>query len=538
MSSTLSFFGVSLAWPDGRVVFDGLSFAIPPGLAGIVGRNGIGKSTLLRLAAGELTPTSGRVVRPDRLAYVPQGVTLAADDTVTDALRIGEAVAALRAIEAGSVDPAHYERVGDDWAIEERAAAVLASLGLPAWSLDRLVGEVSGGEAMLLAVGSALLAEAEVLLLDEPTNNLDAEARDALIAVLAARRGTTAVVTHDRDLLDAVERIGEVRERPDRSTELRWFGGALAAFEEEVAREREAAAQGLATARNDAARQHRDLTARVETAGKRARQADKARANNKVTRAGVKAKTDQAARTEARVRGAHEERLAEAAARLEQARAAIPRDRTIRIELADTELAARRHVLRARDLVTRVGTPLSVEVMGPERIHVAGRNGSGKTTLIETLLGLIAPSQGEVSVAVPWGYLPQRLDGLDDALSVTDNVLRRSPSVRPQEVRDQLGRFQFRGAAAEALAGTLSGGERFRAALACVLLARPAPQLLVLDEPTNNLDFASRDQLLEALAGYGGALVVVSHDHDFVEAIAPTRLWELGEGGLRDVPLV
>ncbi|MCB2412044.1 ATP-binding cassette domain-containing protein, partial [Demequina sp. TTPB684] len=518
MPSTLSSSHLSFSWPDGRTVFRDLSFSLPHGLSGIVGRNGIGKTTLARLVTADLEPSSGSVTRPERLAYVPQHVALAVDDAVADVLGIGATVRALRAIESGSTEPADYDAVADDWLVEERAHATLDALGLGHLGLDRRVGQVSGGEATLLAVGAALLSDAVVLLLDEPTNNLDADARERLIAALTQRRGAVAVITHDRSVLDRVDRIGELREKADGTTELRWFGGALAAFEEAVAAEREAARQAVAGAVAHAAREHRDLRARIESAGKRRQQAASARTNAKVTRAGVKVKTDQAARTEARVRKVHEDRLESATAALVDARSAIERDRSIRIELPLTAVPSRRVVFRARGLATRMGPCGDLDIVGPERIVIAGANGSGKTTLIETVLGMRTPAAGEVNVAVPAGYLPQRLTLLDDAMSVVDNVARYAPDAPPQEVRDQLGKFQFRGAAADAVAGTLSGGERFRAALACVLLARPAPQLLVLDEPTNNLDFASQEHLEQALEGYGGALLVVSHDPAFVES--------------------
>jgi len=530
----LSLSHISFSWPDGRPVFTDLTFSVPTGLSGIVGRNGIGKSTLLRLAVGEYSPTSGHVERPARLAYVPQSVTLAVEATVAQVLGVAERLLALRAIEAGSDDLTLYETLADDWLVEERAIGVLSSLGLDSLELDRTVGHVSGGEATLLAIGAALLAEPDVLLLDEPTNNLDAFARDRLLAALAARGGATAVVTHDRGVLARVDRIGELRERDDRSTELRWFGGAIDAFEEALAAERETAEQAVVTASADVARQHRDLRARVESGGKRHDRAKKALANHEVTRIGVKAKTDQAAKTEARVTAAHRARLAQARDALAMAKAAIPRDRSIKLDLPGTTVPQRRAVLDATGVVTRAGTELSTLIQGPERIHLTGRNGSGKTTLIETLLGLIPPMAGDALLQVPAGYLAQRLDVLDDSLSVFENVRLRAVGASPQEVRDQLGKFQFRGSSVDALAATLSGGERFRAALASVLLARPEPQLLILDEPTNNLDFESQAQLVQALEGYGGALIVVSHDESFVDQIAPTREWELLGSEVRD----
>ena len=496
----LSLSHVSFSWPDGRPVFRDLTFALPPGLSGIVGRNGIGKSTLLRLAVGEYGPTAGHVERPPRLAYVPQSVTLAAvppktTATVAEVLGVADRLSALRAIEAGSADPAHFDALADDWLVEDRALAVLRSLGLSGLSLDRTVGEVSGGEATLLAIGAALLTEPQVLLLDEPTNNLDAHARDLLASALGSRAGATAVVTHDRSLLAGVDRIGELRERDDRTTELRWFGGAIEAFEGALAREREAAAQAVDTANADVARQHRDLRSRVEGDGKRRQRAAKARANHEVTRGGVKAKQDQAAKTEARLSKVHEARLAQAREALASARAAIPRDRSIKLGLPGTLVPQRRAVAEITGLVTRAGTELTAAIQGPERIHLMGRNGSGKTTLIETILGLIPPAEGEASVLVPAGYLAQRLDVLDDAATVLENVGRRASGASPQEIRDQLGKFQFRGAAVEAPAATLSGGERFRAALACVLLARPEPQLLAdLEDEAAGLAAAGGDR--------------------------------------------
>ena len=376
-----------------------------------------------------------------------------------------------------------------------------------------------------------------MLLLDEPTNNLDTEARELLTAALARRSGVTLVVTHDRQLLGAVDRIGELRERDERTSELRWFGGNIDAFDEAIAAERDTAHQTLATAKSVAQKEHRDLRTRVEGDGKRRQRAAKARANAEVTRGGVKSKQDQAAKTEARVSKVHEARLEAATEALAEARAAIPRDRSIRIELPGTSVPSRRAVAQFDDVVTRAGTAVTAAIQGPERILLAGRNGSGKTTLIETLLGEVTPASGRVSVSVPVGYLPQRLTVLRDLASVVDNVRERAPGAAPQEIRDQLGKFQFRGERADALAGTLSGGERFRAALACVLLARPQPQLLILDEPTNNLDFESQAQLVQALEGFEGALIVVSHDDAFVDAIAPTRLWEIVEGTVRDVPI-
>ncbi|WP_062518350.1 ABC-F family ATP-binding cassette domain-containing protein [Demequina gelatinilytica] len=526
---SLTFSHVSFAWPDGRALFADLALAVPPGVTAVIGRNGIGKSTLVRLALGELAPTTGAVVRPASISHVPQHVTLATGATVADVLGIAERRAALHAILEGSTDPAHHEALADDWTVEERAAAMLGALRIPA-ELDRPVGGLSGGEAVLLAVAAALLARPGLLVLDEPTNNLDAQARAALADQLRAREGATLVVSHDRTLLAGVDRIVELREREDRTVDALTFGGGIEAFEEARGVEHAAAAQAVTAAAATVARQSRALAAHVEGAGRKRRAGEKARAERRVVGLAADAKQQQAERTDARVRKVHQQRLAEARSRLDDAPAAIARDRAIRIDLPGTEVPARRLVLEAEALTTRTGATLDAIVRGPERIHLAGRNGAGKSTLVATLLGDLAPERGTARVGVPVGILPQRLLGLDEAATVLENVRRRAPGAAPQEIRDLLGRFRFRGASAEAPVGTLSGGERFRAFLACVLLARPEPQLLVLDEPTNSLDLDSQAELVEALAGYRGALVVASHDAAFVEAISPTREWSVSPG--------
>ncbi|WP_425248269.1 ATP-binding cassette domain-containing protein [Actinomadura rifamycini] len=223
----------------------------------------------------------------------------------------------------------------------------------------------------------------------------------------------------------------------------------------------------------------------------------------------------------------HEERLADARTRLDEAESAVREDDEIRVELPATRVPAGRTVVTVTGLSAPEPEPATLTeliVRGPERIGLVGPNGSGKTTLLRALVGESAPDGTTVKIGVDGvRYLPQRLDVLDDALSVVDNVRAHAPSASVTEIRSGLARFLFRGARAERPAGTLSGGERFRAVLASLLLAEPAPRLLLLDEPTNNLDMASARQLAQALAAYRGALVVVSHDLPFLRTLGLTR---------------
>jgi ATPase subunit of ABC transporter with duplicated ATPase domains len=221
-----------------------------------------------------------------------------------------------------------------------------------------------------------------------------------------------------------------------------------------------------------------------------------------------------------------EEKVTEARERLAAAESAVREDDEIRVDLAASEVPAGRTVLTLRGVrppYTAEGVRIDLDLRGPERVALVGGNGAGKTTLLRTITGQLAPLAGEIDREVPMRFLPQRLDVLDDGLSVVGNVARFAPSVTDNEIRARLARFLFRGGRAEQQVATLSGGERFRATLAALMLADPAPQLLLLDEPTNNLDLASVRQLATALVSYRGALIVVSHDLPFLHSIGITR---------------
>lgn len=521
---------LSFGWPDGRVVFDGLQLAVGPGRTGLVGVNGSGKSTLLKLMAGVLTPTDGRTDVVGEIGYLPQNAVLDTSLRVDRALGIARARAALLAVEAGDASEENYAAIGDDWDVEERARATLDQLGLGHIGLDRTIGEVSGGECVLLRLAALLLARPSVLLLDEPTNNLDLYARRRLHAAVAAWSGLLVVVSHDRELLDLVDRIADLRDG-----EIAWYGGNFSAYEEALAVEQEAAARMVRVAESDVQRQKRELADAQVKLARRKRYGQKMWDTKREPKAVMAQRKRQAQVSAGKHRAMQTAKLSEARERLDEAVEAVRDDDEIRIELPDTQVHPGVGVLRLRELELRYGARAAGEfaIHGPERIALVGRNGAGKTTLLRTVAGELAPVSGEAETLVPTRFLPQRLDVLDDALSVAENVARFAPGATDNEIRARLARFLFRGARANQPSGTLSGGERFRASLAALLLAEPAPRLLMLDEPTNNLDLASVRALTAALGSYRGALVVASHDVPFLESIGVTR-WLLLDGELRD----
>ncbi|MEU0169602.1 ABC-F family ATP-binding cassette domain-containing protein [Streptomyces iakyrus] len=532
MSASITVTSLSFTWPDGSPVFEGLDVAFGPGRTGLVGVNGSGKSTLLRLVAGDLAPADGTVRVAGEVGYLPQNVTLDTALRVDEALGIAEQRTALHAIEAGDVSERHFETVGDDWDVEERALAALGELGLGHVGLDRTVGEVSGGESVLLRLAALLLRRPDVLLLDEPTNNLDLYARKRLYAAVQSWPGVMVVVSHDRELLDLVDQIADLR-----SGEITWYGGNYSVYEEALEIEQEAAERMVRVAEADFRKQKRELTDAQVKLARRKRYGQKMWDQKREPKIVMGARKRAAQESAGKHRIMHEEKLAEARERLDEAVEAVRDDDEIRVDLPYTAVPPGRTVLTLQDLGLRYGARVKggLELRGPERVALIGRNGAGKTTLLRTIAGDLAPEAGEVRAHVPLRFLPQRLDVLDGERTVAENVARYAPGATNNRVRARLARFLFRGARADQKAATLSGGERFRAALAALMLAEPAPQLLMLDEPTNNLDMASVRQLTTALESYEGALVVASHDLPFLESVGITRWLLLEEGELREI---
>ncbi|MFI6177629.1 ABC-F family ATP-binding cassette domain-containing protein [Nonomuraea sp. NPDC051191] len=522
---------LSFSWPDDTPVFSDLSFSVPGGRTGLVAPNGAGKSTLLKLIAGEYRPRAGSVSVAGVLGYLPQSLPLAGDLSVAEVLGIAPVIAALNAIEAGDTAEEHFTTIGNDWDIEERTRAQLDRLGLGHLDFGRTLRTLSGGQIVSLGLAAQLLRRPDVLLLDEPTNNLDLDARDRLHTVLGDWKGCLLVVSHDRALLDRMDRIAEL----DRG-EVRFYGGDFTAYEEAVRTEQEAAERNVRTAEQELKREKREMQQARERAERRAGNAARNLKNAGLPRIFAGNMKRGAQESAGRASQTHAARVSDAKARLDEAGRALRDDQRISLQLPGTNVPAGRTVFQGEHLMARglfAEPGLDLVVRGPERIALTGSNGVGKSTLLRLITGELEPDSGTTRrVDGRVAYLSQRLDLLDDELTVAENLAAFAPAMPAAERMNLLARFLFRGARAHLRVAVLSGGERLRATLACVLCAEPAPQLLLLDEPTNNLDLVSVGQLESALGAYEGAFVVVSHDERFLAEIGVDRRLELSGGRL------
>ncbi|WP_165189380.1 ABC-F family ATP-binding cassette domain-containing protein [Caulobacter soli] len=522
MSAFITLDSVSAATPDGRVLFDNLNLTIGAERIGLVGRNGVGKSTLLSLIAGTRVPVSGTVNRAGVVGVLPQLHAPPPGARLADLLNVGPAWDRLCRIEAEEGTEEDFAEA--DWTLPGRVAAALAEVGLSRWDASWPAASLSGGQMTRAALAGLLVAAPDVILLDEPTNNLDAAARALLGDVLRRWKGGAVVVSHDRALLRGMDRIVELTSLGATS-----YGGGYDLYAERKA-------QAVAAAEHDleaAERQVRQAAREAQVA--RERKARRDAAGRKFAAKGSEPKILLGAQAErAENSGAREGRLAdraaqEAAQAREAADARVERLRRLAFDLPSCGLPAGRIVLDldAVGFAYPGGPPvlsdLSFRLTGPERVAVIGGNGAGKSTLIRLATGGLDPTAGTVTRGVVAALLDQRAAVLDETQTILENFRRLNPAADANMAHAALARFLFRNVAAHQTVATLSGGERLRAALACVLMSAQPPQLLILDEPTNHLDLESVEAVESALAGYDGALLIASHDEDFLEAVGVER---------------
>lgn len=514
--------------PDGRALLSDLDLTFGAERAGLIGRNGVGKTTLLKLVAGTLVPQSGTVTVNGTLGLLRQSVQVGAQETVASLFGIVEALDLFSRAARGEADA---EALADaDWTLEARLAAALARVGLDA-EPETPLAALSGGQRTRAALAALIFSEPDFLLLDEPTNNLDRDGRQAVVDLLAGWRAGAVVVSHDRELLETMDAIVELT-----TLGATRYGGNWSAYRERKALELAAARRGLADAEKHAAEVARTMQvvaerkARKDSAGRR----KKARGDiPRIMLGAMKERSELTGGANARLA---EDRQAQAGEAVATARGRIEVLEPLTVAVPPTGLSAGKTVLRLDGVTAgyRAERPvirdLSFVMTGPERVAVTGPNGSGKTTLLALVTGALEPWQGSVRLFTDVAMLDQKVSLLDPTLSIRDNFRRINPEAGENACRAALARFMFRADAALQLTGSLSGGQLLRAGLACVLGASTPPALLILDEPTNHLDIEAIEAVEAGLRAYDGALLVVSHDEPFLAAIGMTRRLELAAG--------
>ncbi len=513
-------------------IFEGLNLTLSgTRRVGLVGPNGAGKTTLLRLLAGVDAPLHGtvRLGPGDRVGYLPQeppGAELTLDRLLGAALgEVWRLHGVLAELEGRLGDPAALaeygeaqERFGalDGWTLQAQLDGARRALGIADVPLDAPLGTLSGGEAARALLAGVLLARPTVLLLDEPTNHLDLDGLEWLSAFLAGFDGAVLVVSHDRRFLD--ETVSQIWELA--AGELTTYEGGYTAYREEKARRGARLALDYEAQRKRRRRLEGDITATYGYAQHTENTASRAEAPR------LKRYAKKVAR-KAKAREGRLQKELESERYIEKPRRVAP----LKLELEGG--GDGRLVGALRGVTAGWDGPLladvSLAIHGRDRVAITGPNGAGKTTLLALLRGELAPLTGTVERPVRAAVLPQGPDALPAEVPAVDFV-RAHASVGEGEARRLLGHFGLEGDAALRPLGSLSPGERARTAIAAMVAAQA--ELLLLDEPTNHLDFASLEVLEEALRSYPGAIVAVSHDRAFLDAIGTQRRVRVRDGSV------
>ena len=521
---------VTCQFPTGDTLFGPLSLTLEPSLCALVGRNGSGKTRLLRLLAGLDEPATGHIERFGSHAWVAQQHVISSQTTLAELLGYDAIFTARKRIDSGDYQPDDLALLDGHWDIAERLSEAFINATLPPFEPDKPAIELSGGERIRALLCGAFTAGADFLLLDEPTNHLDRQGRAWFYDQLSRYQGGVLVASHDRELLEQVPRILELS-----ASGLRSYGGNYADYQAQRDAEQQAARAALEHA----------ATERKRTRARMQKEHDDSQRRSAKTLRTVDT-LNIASFERVKYKGAAKERIGswkkqhseqnEALnAAVNKARERVEDDNPVMFTLPGSQIPEGKQVLVLEDLVLQhvPVPPLTWRIDGPMRVALKGPNGCGKSTLLKTLLGEMAPRSGSCKVSVSCAYLDQHLSRLDLSQSVMTHLNLSHTPLEEGVLRTRLAQLQLGADKVMLPLATLSGGERLKAALACVLWRAEATQLLLLDEPTNHLDLASVQAIEAALAGFPGALLVVSHDEAFLSGLTLTHelVWE--EAGWR-----
>lgn len=525
--------GVSYHFQNGSPLFSPVNFTVADGQkVSLIGINGSGKSTLLRIIAGELTPSTGTVCHDGSLYYVPQ-LCSTHYQTIADALGAGEKIKALHAILNGETDEKFYDTLQDDWDIEEKCRQALDYWKLKDKSTETPFEKLSGGEKTKVLLAGIQLHQPSTVLLDEPTNHLDLSTRQQLYKWVQSTKTTLFVVSHDEELLNLMEVTMELS-----STGFRTFRGNYEGYakmkEAETLALQQQIASGWASLKA-AKRKAQEVNERQE---RRSAQGNRNHQKGGQARILLNAKGNEAQATAAKLSERHQDKINEALQHIHELKARQQPVAHLKVDIENAQLHNGKTLVEAQNMNFSYdggnelwNRDIDLTLTSGERWWITGDNGSGKTTLLRLLLGQIAPAKGTVRRAdFTFYYLDQEYRNVMKPLTIKQLADEYNQRHLPDnEVCLLLNRSLFPPESWDHSCLSLSGGERMRLFLCCLMIADQAPDVLILDEPTNNLDLRSVGILTETLENYRGTLLIVSHDVNFIRRMNVTKTLRLND---------
>ena len=543
---------ISYIHPDKEVLFSDLNFAISKGQKlGLVGNNGCGKSTLMQIIAGQLSPSSGVIVRPDDLYYIPQHFGQYDSLTIAQALQIDSKRQALHAILAGDASTENFTLLDDDWNIEERSIAALDSWGI-GHPLSYPLHLLSGGEKTRVFLAGMNIHTPSVILMDEPTNHLDSSGRQRLYDWVEKWRSTLLAVSHNRTLLNLLPEICELEKH-----QITYYGGNYEFYKEQKALMQEALQQRI-DEKEKALRAARKVAR--ETAERRDKQnvrGEKANIKKGIPRIVLNALQGKSEKSTSKLNGVHQEKAEKLTDERNQLRGSLSPTAALKTDFNSSSLHNGKTLVTAKNInfgyypnqndndsqnendnPSENNTfdssnssklpaqllwqaPISFQLKSGDRLRIEGTNGSGKTTLLKIITGQLEPQEGTLTRAdFSYVYLNQEYSIIDDQNSILEQAYTFNTRNLPEhEIKIILNRYLFPASEWDKSCRKLSGGEKMRLAFCCLMISNNTPDMFILDEPTNNLDIQSIEIITNTIKKYTGTVIAISHDNYFIREI-------------------
>lgn len=550
---------ISYIHPDKEVLFSDLNFSISKGQKlGLVGNNGCGKSTLLQIIAGQLSPSSGVIVRPDDLYYIPQHFGQYDSLTIAQAFQIECKQQALHAILTGDTSTENFILLNDDWNIEERSIAALDLWGLGQFPLSHPMSLLSGGEKTRVFLAGMDIHHPSVILMDEPTNHLDSSGRQRLYDWVEKYRSTLLVVSHDRTLLNLLPEICELEKH-----QINYYGGNYEFYKEQKALMQEALQQRIEE-KEKALRNARKIAR--EAAERRDKQnvrGEKSNIKKGVPRIVLNALQGKSEKSTSKLASVHQEKAGKLTDERNQLRSSLSPNVALKTDFNSSSLHTGKILVTAKEInyayhsspnsddiqVNNEAipsnmnshpssenntiqdnntlkqqlwqTPISFQLKSGDRLRIEGTNGSGKTTLLKLITGQLHPREGTLTrTDFTYVYLNQEYSIIDNRNSVLEQAYAfNSRNLPEHEIKIILNRYLFPASEWDKSCRKLSGGEKMRLAFCCLMISNNTPDMFILDEPTNNLDIQSIEIITATIKNYTGTVIAISHDNYFIEEI-------------------
>ena len=510
------------------MLFENICFSIQKhDKVALIGNNGIGKSTLLKILSEELSPSEGNIKSDSKPYYIPQHYGQCDQLTIAQALNVEGKLNALKEILAGKVTKNNLDTLNDDWSIQERCDIALKFWNLENLSLIGKMDKLSGGQKTKVFLAGIVIHDPDIILLDEPTNHLDLAGRAQLYRFIQDSDRAFVVVSHDRNLLELLKPMYELDKRGITS-----YGGNYSFYKTQKKHEELALTHRVEEKEKELKSAKKSERAATERKQRMDARGEKKKKKEGVSRIMMKKLKNNAEASSAKLKDVHSEKILSISKALSESRKNLPEINKMKMNFESSSLHAGKVLVSFEHMNFSYSStdlwedPLSFRVYSNERINIRGNNGSGKTTLIKILLGKLEPTGGKVNRAdFEYVYIDQDYSLIDNDLSVYEQAQSYNhEALLEHEIKIRLHRYLFDKDFWSKPCHTLSGGEKMRLALCCLMISNRAPELFVLDEPTNNLDIENMEILTKAINKYEGTVLVISHDGYFLNEINISRV--------------